>query len=165
MKARFFCADVIQNEANSSRKCKVTVSVIRTSLYYFQSWKQLHFTLKSSHSNDHVIQKLLTISNALSNLTWMSFFERLIMEKCQINHVLEWEIVTTPNSSYVYFRFNPFSSNCVFLFDFIGSVFFKNYEFSKSCWTDRKLTCVNPYWQISGKFLRPFYWKTHPIVN
>ena len=20
----------------------------------------------------------------------------------------------------------------------------------------------NPYWQISGKFLRSFYWKTHP---
>ena len=24
---------------------------------------------------------------------------------------------------------------------------------------------LNPYWQISGEFLRPFYWKTHPIVN
>ena len=23
----------------------------------------------------------------------------------------------------------------------------------------------NPYLQISGTFLRPFYWKTHPIVN
>ena len=24
---------------------------------------------------------------------------------------------------------------------------------------------LNPYWQISGKFLRPFYWKTHPSKN
>ena len=24
---------------------------------------------------------------------------------------------------------------------------------------------VNPYWQISGSFLRPFYWKTHPSKN
>ena len=24
---------------------------------------------------------------------------------------------------------------------------------------------INPYLQISGKFLRPFHWKTHPIVN
>ena len=24
-----------------------------------------------------------------------------------------------------------------------------------------KLSSFNPYWQISGKFLRPFYWKTH----
>ena len=24
------------------------------------------------------------------------------------------------------------------------------------------ITFINPYWQISGKFLRPFYWKTHP---
>ena len=23
----------------------------------------------------------------------------------------------------------------------------------------------NPYWQISWKFLRPFYWKTHPLKN
>ena len=23
-------------------------------------------------------------------------------------------------------------------------------------------TLYNPYWQISGTFLRPFYWKTHP---
>ena len=21
---------------------------------------------------------------------------------------------------------------------------------------------INPYWQITGKFLRPFYWKIHP---
>ena len=122
---RYYCADVIgdRREANSSRNSKITVSVNRTSLYYLQSWKQLHFTLKSAYSNVHVIQKLLTSSNSLSNLTWISFFERLIIKKCQINHVLEWENVTTPNSSYVYFKFNPFSSNCVFLFDFIGSVF------------------------------------------
>ena len=25
--------------------------------------------------------------------------------------------------------------------------------------------CFNPYWQISGTFLRPFYWKTHPSKN
>ena len=24
---------------------------------------------------------------------------------------------------------------------------------------------VNPYWRISGKFLRPFYYKTHPSKN
>ena len=24
---------------------------------------------------------------------------------------------------------------------------------------------LNPYWQISGTFLRPFYWKTHPSKN
>ena len=24
---------------------------------------------------------------------------------------------------------------------------------------------INPYWQISGTFLRPFYWKTHPSKN
>jgi len=24
---------------------------------------------------------------------------------------------------------------------------------------------INPYWQISGKFLSPFYWKTHPSKN
>ena len=24
---------------------------------------------------------------------------------------------------------------------------------------------INPYWQISGKFLRPFYWKTHRSKN
>ena len=24
---------------------------------------------------------------------------------------------------------------------------------------------LNPYWQIFGKFLRPFYWKTHPSKN
>ena len=23
----------------------------------------------------------------------------------------------------------------------------------------------SPYWQICGKFLRPFYWKTHPSKN
>ena len=27
------------------------------------------------------------------------------------------------------------------------------------------MVTVNPYWQISGKFLRPFYWKTHPSKN
>ena len=27
------------------------------------------------------------------------------------------------------------------------------------------LGSLNPYWQISGKFLRPFYWKTHPSKN
>ena len=25
-----------------------------------------------------------------------------------------------------------------------------------------RYACLNPYWQISGIFLRPFYWKTHP---
>ena len=24
---------------------------------------------------------------------------------------------------------------------------------------------INPYWQISGIFPRPFYWKTHPSKN
>jgi len=28
-----------------------------------------------------------------------------------------------------------------------------------------KIESVNPYWQISGTFLRPFYWKTHPSKN
>ena len=27
------------------------------------------------------------------------------------------------------------------------------------------LILVNPYWQISGTFLRPFYWKIHPSKN
>ena len=27
------------------------------------------------------------------------------------------------------------------------------------------LIMVKPYWQIFGKFPRPFYWKTHPIAN
>ena len=26
----------------------------------------------------------------------------------------------------------------------------------------KNLKKINPYWQISGKFLRPFDWKTHP---
>ena len=36
--------------------------------------------------------------------------------------------------------------------------------YESSLWTRRVQTVlsVNPYWQISGKFLRPFYWKTHP---
>ena len=31
--------------------------------------------------------------------------------------------------------------------------------------TIRLVKPVNPYWQISGKFLRLFYWKTHPSKN
>ena len=27
---------------------------------------------------------------------------------------------------------------------------------------EMKIYIINPYWQISGTFLRPFYWKTHP---
>ena len=69
--------------------------------------------------------KLLTSSNSLSNLTWISFFERLIKEKCQINHVLESENMTTSTSPCVYFRFNPFTPNRLFLFDFIGSSFLR----------------------------------------
>ena len=27
------------------------------------------------------------------------------------------------------------------------------------------IQAFNSYWEISGKFLRPFYWKTHPSKN
>ena len=30
---------------------------------------------------------------------------------------------------------------------------------------DQLKSILNPYWQISGKFLRQFYWKTHPSKN
>ena len=31
--------------------------------------------------------------------------------------------------------------------------------------THNSVLVLNLYWQISGKFLRPFYWKTHPSKN
>ena len=37
---------------------------------------------------------------------------------------------------------------------------FKNASFNKKL--KRSFLTLIPYWRISGKFLRPFYWKTHP---
>ena len=43
------------------------------------------------------------------------------------------------------------------------NIYLKIYVLSLNIYFKR-LT-VNPYWQISGKFLRQFYWKTHPSKN
>ena len=37
---------------------------------------------------------------------------------------------------------------------------------TRSCYVElHRFGELNPYWQISGTFLRPFYWKTHPSKN
>ena len=48
--------------------------------------------------------------------------------------------------------------------DTLGTITSSRYE---KCPTGLELfeDIVNAYWQISGKFLRPFYWKIHPSKN